>query len=390
MVYQIITQTPESPIAESWNWVTDVNTSFDGSEDRTPILRYPRRTFSGSFAFDTVQDVRRHLAMMTKRFKTEFRFPLFQYQTKLKAPVAAGTDTLVVNSRRSDFRVGGNAFVFEGSKYEEVVVASFDAVSVKFTTNLVNSYTQRAYVCPVVNVLTNTNASVTRKAVDHYATSSFSFDERLPTLPFVSPLNAVVIDTFDGLPLIPYVPYGSEFDNIVSTGIQVISYDNVDDFISPWKYASWAHNVSFKASRLGLSQDFEWWQAFADLIQGSANPFLLPTNRDDLGVVTPVAGGGQAVTVNSDVYTQHYWGNDAYSRIFIDSDAGRHYAKVTAISAVGGNDRLTFSPAVPNGDGWTSNQKVGFVLKLRNDNDLIKCNHYGLWTEIEMAVRTVS
>lgn len=502
MTYGTAIQIPEAPIGEEWSWLTDLSTSYDGTEDRIPLLRYPRRTFTGNYRFDNKDDLRRHLAMMTKRFATEFKFPLFQYQAKLKARTIVGDTVLTVNARRGDFRAGKAAFIMEGVKFEEVVIASVTETSVELAAPLTKAYSTRAFICPLVTVFTNTNASVTRQNPDHSATSSFTFIERLPTLPFVSPLNDTIVDTFDGLPVLPFVPVGSGFDGNLATGLNAMDYVGVIDLVSPWDYAKWAHNLTFKVSHLNQSYtldltksfpvlrknidplyptpgtfypatfrvgpyptnvqlvagnldgtgfarpddflyfngvkfddtnavtypagtvlytltaghtvemtventldnesgisgsisvlqapSFDWWQKFADLIQGSANPFLFATNRADLEVVTPCPPGGVRVTVKGDEYTQHYWGNDAFARIFIDTDGGRHYAKVTGISAVAGNDRLAFDPPLPAGAAWGSNQKVGFLLKVRNDNDKISWQHYGLWSEAKLAIRTVT
>jgi hypothetical protein len=496
MTYGTAIQIPEAPINEEWAWLTDLSTSFDGTEDRIALLRYPRRTFSGNYRFDDKDALRRHLAMMTKRFKGEFAFPLFQYQTKLKAKALAGDTVVFVNARRSNFRVGGAAFIMDGDTFEEVEVAVVTEASVEFAEPLTNAYSSRAFVCPLATVFTNTNANITRQNPDHSATSSFSYIERLPTIPFVTPLSEAVVETFDGMPVLPFHAVGSSFDGTISTGLQAMEYTGLIDLISPWKVEQWAHNLSFKVnhirSRFGnLAERFpelvqgddvsyppvgtnypkkvrvgpfqhntkliagspncrpddflilngiqygvednetyaagteffylfagrtlqievknvnnpycgiygsltleevpnlEWWQVFAEAIQGSANPFLFPTNRSDLEVVTPAIAGGSALTVKGDLYTQHYWGHDAFERIFIDTTAGRHYAKVTAISAVLGNDRLTFDPPLPTDPDWATEQKVGFLLKLRNDNDKISCKHSGLWTEVSMAVRTV-
>lgn len=500
MTYGIAIQTPETPISEEWAWLTDLSTSYNGTEDRIPLLRYPRRTFSGNYRFDTKDSLRRHLAMMTKRFRTEFQFPLFQYQVKLKAKVAVGAMGVVVNTRRGDFRVGATALIIEGDTFEQVVVSAITNTSLEFQAPLNNAYSPRAVVCPVVTVFTNTNASVTRANPDHSATSSFTFVERMPTLPFVSPLNSASVAMFDGLPVLAYRAMGTGFEANVATGLTAVEYTGLIDIVSPWNFEQWAQNVSFKVGNIGLNYSIdlsahfpiltpgdegyppagtfypkaltigpfsvnvevvagtasgdgyvqpedwlylngvqtsaevdvnypagtvlytlpagnvltvqvknrddgfcglygnmtvrgtpglEWWQAFGDAVQGSANPFLFPTNRSDLEVVTPATAGTNQVTVEGDEYNQHYWGHGAFSRIFIDSDVGRHFAKVTGIVSVGGNDRLTFDPPLPGGADWTKNQRVGFLLKVRNDNDKITLNHYGLWTEVGMAIRTV-
>lgn len=347
MTYGVTIQIPETPITEEWSWITDVGVSYNGTEDRLPLLRYPRRVFSGNYTFDDKNALRRHLAMMTKRFKTEFRFPLFQYQCKLKAAVSAGDLTASVNAKRGNFRVGGTVLIIEGNTFEEVELEDFDAVSLTFATELVNDYTSRAIVCPVATVFTNTNASVTRLNPDHAAKSSFTYIERLPTYPFVSPLNEATIETFDGLPVLNRVPVGGTFDGAVATGLTTVDYTSSPDINSPWLFEQWSYNLTFKANLIGNVDDFEWWQLFAETIQGSANPFLFPTNRNDLPVLTAIEPLDDTITLVGDEFSQHYNGQDAFSRIFIETTAGRHYANITGVASVGGNDRIVIDPPVP-------------------------------------------
>jgi hypothetical protein len=327
--------------------------------------------------------------MMTKRYRTEFQFPLWQYQTKLKAAAGIGDETVTVNARRGDFREGQTVIVIEGTTFETIVIESFDAVSLTFATALTKAYSARAVVCPVVTVFTATNAGVSRRNPDGSGTSSFNYVERLPTLPFVSPLNEAAIATFDGLPVLPYVPIGQSFEATVATGLTSVDYTGLVDIVSPWTYEQWGYALSFKASAIGNVDDFEWWQLFADTIQGSENPFLMATNRADMEIVTPALPSGTGITVKGDEYSQHYNGHGGFSRIFIDTDAGRHYAKVTGIVAVGGNDRLVFTPALPAGTAWGTGQRVGFLLKLRNNDDKMTLQHSGLSTVVGLNVRTV-
>lgn len=500
MAYGIEIHAPEIPIAEQWLWETDLSTSYNGAEDRIPLLRYPRRSFSGNFVFTDKADLRRYLAMATKRFRTEFQFPLFQYGTKLKAATVALSDTVFVNAKRSNLRVGSPALIMEGGKFEQVQVLAVTKNSVQFVAALANSYTKRAMLYPLSTVYSQTGATVDRMNPDHAGKASFTFFERMPTIPFVSPLNEAVLLEFENMPILPFAPVGTEFNSAVQTGVTVENYLAIDDFVSPWTFEQWTYAATFNISHIvptfdidlaksfpGLNKgqpgypepgtaypntvrvgpfdtnvrivsgdkfgqnpcraddfflfsgvqydvtpsvtypagtilyelpagskmtigilntldshagvdgavsilpvpNWEWWEKFADRIQGSSEPFLFPTNRSDFDLVTPAVPGGAALTVRGDEYTQHYWGHGGFSRIFIDSDAGWHFAKVTAISAVAGNDRLTFQPALPAGADWSKNQRVGFLLKVRLDDDKIALNHYGLNSEVSIALRTV-
>lgn len=500
MSYGIVTQQPDFPIVEEWTWETDIAVSFNGNEDRIPLLRWPKRVFRGTLSFDNLRDLQRHLAMMTKRYKAEFDFPLFQYQSKLKAGVAAGAVSLPVNTDRLNLLAGEKAVVLEGTKSETVTVTTLAAGALGLAAPLVGSFTRKAIVCPLATVYAGDNANVTRKNSNTDASSSFTYSERVPRRAMVTANNIAELFMFDGLPLLPYVPTGISFEQTLLTGMQVQDYLAESSIVSPWNLEQWSYSPTFMWSDLlrsydlkleevfasknlgepgypaagtfypaeaqvgpinanviirsgkpdgtgfsrpddsfffndvqvgNLAEEFpggtvfyklpagnrltiklfnaqdshagvdgnisviiipnmDWWELFADTVQGSANPFLFATNREDMKIVIPAVPGGAAVTVTGDEYSQHYAGHDAFSRVFIDSDAGRHYAKITAVSAVGGNDRLTFSPALPNGAGWAKNQKIGFLLKVRNGNDKITFTHYGTHTEVSLALRTAT
>lgn len=390
MVYTVSVETPEDPITETWRWTTDQMTAYKGGEDRIPLTRYPKRSFSGSIEFDTEAKARRHMALMFQRHRSLLKLPLFQYQTKLKAPVAAGAAGVTVNAIRSDLRAGLAAVIIEGDTFEELVVDTVLAGSVTFTTNLVNDYSARAVLCPLTIVYSATGSGFMRRNPDDSASASFTYMEKDPWPPFVDPLNVQALTMYDGMPVLERRAIGTQFNHALDSGIRINDYLAGADVFSAWEQSQWAFPLRWLINR-GLDP-LEWhkWVSFADYIQGAYREFLLPTHREDLEIVTPAAGTEAVLTVKGDEYSQHYWGSDTFSRIAIESDAGRHYATVTGVASLLGDDQLTFDPPLPAGAGWATNQRVEFLLKVRNADDVITCTHYGFQTEVSMGLRTVA
>lgn len=389
MVYTTAIHVPETPIVEELSWETDISTSYDGSEDRIPLLRYPKRRFTGKYAFTELADLRRHLATMMKAFKGEFSFPVFVYQAKLKSNSPAGTRVAFCNGRRGNFRVGQKAILIEGAKFEEVTIEAVELDRLQFVAPLVQGFSARANVAPLTKVYSAGASGVVRKNPDNSADATFTYEERLPTIPFVPPLNTVAIATFDGLPVLPHTAIGGSFDNSLVTGLSLVEYLNFDDIVSPWTFAQWSYNLTFKAELFGTRYELEWWIAFLDLIQGQAFPFLFPTNRADFEILPQTNAGGSVFSAKGNDYSQHYYEHDAFRRIFIDTDAGRHLAKVTSVLSDNGNERLVFDPPLPNGAGWARTKRVGFLLKVRNGSDKVTLTHFGLSTEVNLSLRTV-
>src|SRR5690606_23877980 len=268
-----------------------------GSEDRIPLNRYPKRTFSGTYVFDTVEDVRRHTALMLRRFGGTFRFPLYQYQAKLKAPAAVLDTSVSINATRSDLRAGRLAIIVEGNTFEELEVDSVAADSVTFTTGLENDYSARAIVCPVIEVYTATGSGFTRRNPDDSASASFTYMEKERWAPFVDPLNEETVSTFGGLPVLDLKATDQQFGHAVDTGIRITDYVGLPDVFSPWDQAQWTFPLRWQVNRIFDLQAWLWWQVFADTLQGASSVFLLPTHRGDLEVVTPAALGGTGITV---------------------------------------------------------------------------------------------
>lgn len=389
MTYGILIQEPDSPINERWSWETDIQESYNGTEDRIPLLRYPKRSFSGSFTFDSKTDLQRHLAMMTRRFRGEFILPLFQYQSKLKSPVDVGDTSLPVTTRRLNLVAGEQALLVEGDKTEAVTVTSISANALGLSAPIVSSFSARAIVCPFATVYPSGNTSVSRRTVDGIANSSFEFTERVPRSAIVSANNTAELVEFDGLPLLPYKAKGIEFESSLTTGLRPIDYLAQNDLVSPWIYSQWNYSATFLWTEFDPEDVIDWWEVFADTIQGSCYPFLFPTNREDFEIVTPAASTGTTITVQGTGYSEHYFAHDAFKRIAISTEAGVHYAKITGVAVVGGNDRLTFTPALPNGAAWEADQKISFLLKVRMADDKLILNHYGLYTEVNLPLRTV-
>jgi hypothetical protein len=389
--YELLLQIPEVPIKEEWRWLTDVIVSNDGSEDSIPLNRYPKRTFSGTYQFDTVKDIRYHMAAMFNRFGHTFRIGLFQYQVKLKAPVAAFDNIAFVNTARGDFRAGGLVLFREDDKHELMLVDSISYDSLLFTTAFVNDYSERAIVCPVTEAYSPNGSAFTRRNPDGTANASFTYNEVEAEGPFVAPENTETVTTFDGFPLLDRRAIGNQFDMSLDTGISINEYIGRPDVFTDWNQSQWAFPLRWQCNRVFDNNDWLWWMVFVDYLQGSSETFLLPTFRSDMTNIMPVGtDNNNQILVAGTEYFDHYYPYDTFKRIVIDSNGGRHYAKVTLAEVLeNGTTRLTFTPPHPDSSPWYQINEVGMLMKVRIADDKVTCDHYGLHTDITISVRTV-
>lgn len=389
LAFDLLPHLPDAPIKEEWTWLTDTQVSYSGTEDPTPLNHLPKRTFSGGYSFDAISDLRRYQATMQRAFRGVFRVPLFQYQVKAKATIPYLSQVVMCNTIRSDFRANGEAMIREGNTFELVVIDEVQSDRLILGTSTVNAYSARALITPVTQVFSATGAQLNRVNPDHSGTASYTFKEFHPWDPFVNPDADETITMFDAMPVLDKRAIGDQFEAQFDSGISITDeYIGLPDVMNPWTQGQWAFPLRWQCNRILDVEDWLWWQEFCNTIQGANLNFLLPTFRSDLDIVTPASGSGNAVTFKGHDFRDHYYGLDTFSRLVIESAAGRQFVKVTGVTNVSGNDRVTFTPALPAGT-WSTDQKIGFLLKVRNADDKVTCDHYGLHTDVSMSVRTV-
>lgn len=115
-----------SPIVERLDWLTDIKTAYDGTEQRIKLREWPRRSIE--FAFGAGGRMARQLqAFLYGRGASEFLAPIWTDGQQLQAQVSAGD--LVVNTPTAgyDFQVGAHlVIVDDDGRFEAAEVGDVD------------------------------------------------------------------------------------------------------------------------------------------------------------------------------------------------------------------------------------------------------------------------
>jgi hypothetical protein len=386
---RLLDVTPEDGIKENWRWQTDALVSSNATEQRISNSSLPKRTFALNLKFDDANELRRNIAALFIGGKTKFQAPLYQYATRLKAAAIAGDTTLSILSGRTELRAGKAALIFDRNGSQLLTVDSLLSASATFLEPLARPYGVDASVCPVATVFAGNNAAISYGFTDEYASATLNLNETDFLNPFVSEFNAAVVPTFNGLPLLTARPVGTNFQDHFDTGIQPTDEGGVIDVRSPWTHAQIQMARDFTCQRKFNPDDWDYWRAFADAVKGSWKPFYMPTYRQDFAVVTPPAPGGNTLTFAGTFYADDWFPYAPFKALAIFSDGGVHYTTVTAAVSDGTNTNVTLGTALPGGGAYASNQRISLLQKVRIADDLIACDHYGLFTRLTLNIRTV-
>ena len=383
--YSLLLQQPDIPITEKWLWLTDNLVSDDGTEQRISLAALPRRSWSYTYSLDDTTSINRFQATLFKKQSNFFSVPIWSDMIRLKQKVTVLDTSIYCNPARSDIRVGQTVLLVDGETYETGVVDSVASDHIVLTVGATHAYTTRGFIVPVIDSYVSTS-TLTRNANNDTARASSQITEYGFTDPFVQVADTVSLTMFDSLPVLDKRPMGNDFEMKVITGSEVTEYGGQQSIRDRWTHSKFQFPQGYLWDRILAPEDQFYWKSFGDYARGGTNPFYVPRWRSDLPIHTEAVAAGTSVTIEGTEYSDHYFA--AFKHIMFHLEDGTvHYATVSAVTPSGGNDVLTFSPALPAGT-WTG-QEIGLLLKCCIADDIIALQHYGPSTEVTLNLRTV-
>lgn len=137
---------PRAPVSEKLSWLTDVQTSKDGTEDRTQYRIKARQEFKFTYPVDGEMMRRAFLTVYSQRHK-QWLVPIWTQAQRVGA-VAQGDQEVSVTTGYSDYREQGLALLWQAyDRYQIVNVQSLTSDTLGFC-NAADEFTD-AWVMPV-------------------------------------------------------------------------------------------------------------------------------------------------------------------------------------------------------------------------------------------------
>lgn len=389
---------PEVPVVERWRWLTDVQVSVDGTEQRIGLREVPRRSLRTRLVFVKQAELREQYRALMSAVGRLF-VPYFQYATTVTANADAGDSALSFDVGMADVRNGDYVVIVQ---QDEARLLQLDVVGTNGATlsaPLVAPIAKGAVLAPTYASFIPNNSTLQRAAVNEYGSVNLSSEATYPRSSHQRPGATVELATLDGYPVLERRPLANDdIGHSFDTGQQQDdAKTGLVDLYSYWDFTKMEQDLEFFVRRVGRTcgyvtgvAEFDYWRAFADGVKGSLRNFLLSTYRPDLVLYSTVGVGADSLVAQGADYVDTYWPAAAYHYVSLTTPKGVHYAKVMAATKdAGGNSVLNFTPALPATEGWNDITEISYLLKLRLADDEIELNHYPFDTIFKLRTRTV-
>ena len=390
---------PEVPVKETWKWLTDVQVSYDGTEQRIGLRNVPRRSLSTSLVFDTEAEAREQYKTLLSAVGRLF-IPYFQYATTVSQDALAGDSVLAFNTSRVDLRDGDYVLLMEQNAARLIQLNKIGSVTATTQAPLSADVKKGTRVIAIYPSILPNNLTLSRPAVNNRATMSLSSDATYPRATHQRPGSTATLNSLAGFPILERHPLANDdLDYEFDTGQEILdSQTGLFDVATDWDFTKVDTTFQFKVRRLGIDecsgltgpQEMDYWRLFTDEMKGSLNNFLLSTFRTDQIVAETVGLGADSVVLVGPTYTDNFWPAVPYHFLAIMTDAGVHYAQVTGAGKnVAGNSTISFAPALPSSAAWSNVQYISYLLKQRIVDDTVTLEHYAYDTILGFNARTV-
>lgn len=378
---------PEIPLEETWEWLTDIIISNDGTEQRIDLRgSYPKIEQNLNVIFDTEESLREFYANLSI-CKSSLWIPEFQYASKITSPSLIGNINIHYDNSKIDVRVGEYIMIKNNDISEVIEILTIESYGAT-TNTLTFDIPLDSYIIPGSSVYIEDNSYLERYAPNGIGKTKLNcklLRERTTLYK-----NVVSFGTFLGDIVLPDRSLVKETSkDSFSSGIKTLDNSTgLIENISRWDYSRVIKDMFFKFDRYLNYDKLNYWKYFFSVCKGQTKKFWIPTFRNDLELFEPASEATSSITCEGLDYARKVYQVPTHRYLEFETGAGIHRVSVVDASEVDGNSLLSFTPALPSGPLWANINRISFLLPVRLASDEVKLTHYHLDTTIEFSVRT--
>jgi hypothetical protein len=375
-----------NPIEERMEWVTDVLTAYDGTEQRIALRSNPRRNIGYQFAIDNASDRRKFEAMLFNWGARTWLLPVWMEGSALSSGLASGESTVTLDRVDGNWQEGGYGIIWASAfSYEIVKVDTINGDEITFEAATGTEFSPGAVIYPAVTGILGDRQALNRFTRDtEYGRCQFQVFET-ETVAADSPT------TYRGLPVITQAPHWQRdithdfVRKLQEIDFRIGKFAIEDESEMPFNVIShhWVANGKDEIDAL---------RSFIYARQGKQKAVWLPTFAPDILMVASAGSASVYIDVEYAYILKHLWGHQNRKDIRIELyDGTVIYRRVTDVTEQSATvERLTINSALGVDIDPDDVERISWMSVARLDSDSISFAWmYDDWVECSVNWRTV-
>ncbi len=310
-------------LTETYEWFTEVLTSYDRTEQRMQRRQIPRRTVSWELLETGTARRKLESALYARTIQWLF-LPLWYDVIPVAASVNIGETSISAAPDGYSFYIEGSLFITDGTTYESCIITGIASDSITVASAIQNSYqSSKTYIVPAYYFELKDGANMTHHT-DNTSTSNMDLRVKVPVLPTLNE----VWDTYKTHLIFPFEPDFMAINSGLSYWWDRLSNGKTDKVFI--KSAEPIHKRSITVACTGR-EDIVKYKDLLHTLKGKVTPFWLPTHTSDVELAVDITSGDTSIYINDILYTA-YW-EDSFMRSVIaitTRDQNVTYFEITA------------------------------------------------------------
>lgn len=386
---------PDVPVTERWNFLTDIITAYDGSEQRASLRRYPR--IDQEFNVEIINDRQRReqYNLLRKNITVQALIPMYQYSTPTTGITPIGSSKIFFDPAHCNVRVGQFLAVVNTKSEQSSlgVVNTIEADGAILNSTAGEEIGGPTWVVmPALTCMINNSSGITMNSITGtLSIKAKSFQE--PVL--LRPGATRTIDMIGSIPLLDRRPLVSASENFEFEREIIDNSTGQRDMNSSHLHPRIVGKRTFVIQRVSDPDEMDYWRSLFEEVRGSHGTFLLSTYFPDLTLerTQTIPDGASQFIIEEGDYVNLFYTYNTWKHIEItygdpqNGNALRTQHLVTsAIANIDGTATLGFTPTIPLGVEY-ENQivRISFLMRCRA-SDTIAWRHFANYSEVSFGI----
>jgi len=382
---------PDVPVKESWEYLTDIITTYDGSEQRIALRSKPRSTINFTVQIIDLEERRDQYNILYSGTGRKAVTPLYHHGTKVTQGSQISTSRLYFDPARTQLSDGETVTLIDPVTATVVIatVATMQVDGCTITGSLGQAIEDHWFVYPSISVYLKENSGLVMQSITGQL--PIAGESSGPINPVRTNANPT-ITTFNGLKVLdrrPLISADELFDirkELIDNDVGIpalIRYKDPHPVISGTR--------KWLVDRYdGESED--WWRKFFSDVKGAQKAFYMPTWLPDLTLKSgfiPSVSSGQLI-INERDYLVNYFPYNTWKSIFIEyENLDTTYHEVqSATEEPDGSISLVIDPVLQNDPEVANITRIGYLMRVRGD-DRFQREHFHLQSIYTWKFKTV-
>ena len=372
---------PEKPLTERLEFLTEVMTHVDGTEQRVALRKNPRQSYEMLIVLEDGPERQRFDYVLFDRQALAFGLPMWHEPMALTSPASIDDTTINVDTTDfTDLRVGGQAVIIDpdGVTFDALAIASFTATSITFDSGITHDYVNGSEVYPLRTVLAPQTLAGSRRAQN--------LQEMRVTMRVTDNdadlADASAFNTFDGDSPDPARVFLDD-DNLIEDTIPTSSERKI--FTVDGQTGAFVQRSAELASKragqkgffMGTRQRLFEVRQLLHFLKGRATTFYMPTFYKDITPAVQFANGAVIGTIVNVGYSRFIQTRRPNIFIQVVLNDGTIFTREITDSAPIDDDTEQITVDV----GWPQDiepedvKRISFIEKVRLADDSLAIEH---------------